>query len=314
MDNEAFQTLLHYMSLQKLRTPKGLEFVRLVAGHKDKNDILALMQRIQQIFCAIWTECIWQIADASTSPTKFIISDHPVTVYNRAFPPGHSACKKLHDPDIRMHATHTYFPLSLEKVLILTNLSWARDPYQKEITFRPNPDFFRGAMFKWTSIQTDRELTEDEVLQINFITKKRAHRYIAAAEREWLYPEKWVSTTHWQHLSDGYLLMPEPRLLHLGGEILIGWGDGTSDAFSEYGHKPWQKGFTDDNRFRRESGSLDRFQAEWAMLRGPRYTAEDFEWHRRRRGEDNPEDMARHTRVLTRYRRRDDDRTKRRRS
>ena len=65
-------------------------------------------------------------------------------------------------------------------------------------------------MFKWTSIQTERQLSEDEVLQINFVTKKRAYRYIAAADREWLYPEKRVSTLHWQKLGDGYLFMQSP--------------------------------------------------------------------------------------------------------
>ena len=310
--NEAFQNLIHYMSVQKLRTPKGLDFVRLIAGHRNKNDVLALMQRMQQIFCAIWTECVWQIADAGNSPTKFIISDHPVTVYNRACPPGSSTCQKVGDPDIRMHATHTYFPLSLSRVLILTNLSWPRDPYQKETDLRPNPNFFRPAMFKWTSIQTDRDLSEDEVITINYITKKRARRYVAGAEREWLFPEKRMKSLHWQRFGDGYLFMPEPRLLHMGGEIIMGWDDGTSDAFSEYGHKPSQEGFKDNVRFARESRSLDQFQAEWAMLRGPRYIAEDFEWHRKRRGEDDDEDMARHARILSRYRKRGDDRRRKR--
>jgi hypothetical protein len=95
-------------------------------------------------------------------------------------------------------------------------------------------------------------------------------------------------------------------------EIIMGWDDGTSDAFSEYGHEPWQEGFKDNVRFARESRSLDRFQAEWAMLRGPRYIAEDFEWHRKRRGEDDDEDMARHARILSRHRKRGDDRRRKR--
>jgi hypothetical protein len=40
--------------------------------------------------------------------------------------------------------------------------------------------------------QFGRELEEDEVLRINYILKRRATRYIAAAEEEWLYPEKRV--------------------------------------------------------------------------------------------------------------------------
>jgi hypothetical protein len=41
------------------------------------------MVRLRNLYCAIWTECVWLLADASRSPTKFLVSDHPVTVYNR---------------------------------------------------------------------------------------------------------------------------------------------------------------------------------------------------------------------------------------
>jgi hypothetical protein len=300
-DDKAFNTFLRYMSVQKLRTPKGLAYVASIEPNKHKNISLMMLQSIRDIFCATWTECVWQIADASNSPTKFIISDHPVTVYNRASPPLSKYCIGFSDPDIRMAATHTIFPLSLDKVLILTNLNWVRDPYQNETKIRPNPRLFRTAMFKYTDIQTDRLLTEDEVLMINMIIKRRAYRYIAGANREWLYPERCVSTDHWKKLGDGYLLMPEPRLIHMGGEILIGYGNGHSEAFSEYGHKPWQKGYKDATRERRETEALYRFQAEWAVLRGARYTAADFSFMRQYRGEDDAEDMVRHRALLKRY-------------
>jgi hypothetical protein len=62
--------------------------------------------------------------------------------------------------------------------------------------------------------------------------------------------------------------MPEPRLILMGGEILIGYRNSHREAFSEYGHKPWQKGYKDAARERRETAALYRFQAEWAVLRG----------------------------------------------
>jgi hypothetical protein len=37
-------------------------------------------------------------------------------------------------------------------------------------------------------------------MEINYITKKRAYRYVAAAEKEWLYPERYLPTTHWNKL------------------------------------------------------------------------------------------------------------------
>lgn len=175
------------------------------------------------------------------------------------------------DPDIRLVGTHTYFPLSLDKVLILTNLSWARNPYQNAMNVRPNPRMMRNTIFNFMRIQYDRFLTEEEVLEINYITKMRARRYIAAAEKEWLYPERKLRSTHWRKLGDGYLLMPEPRHLYGGGEVLIGYGDGTSDAFSPYGHKLWEKGFRDEKRDDQEFRSLERFKAEWCAMFGRQY-------------------------------------------
>lgn len=269
--HQAFEALVPYMSVQKLRTPKGLGWLRQVAGGLSKNNTLVLLQDIQNIFCAIWTECVWQIADASKSPTKLIISDHPVVTYNRECFPASKYCLGYNDPDIRFAATHTYFPLSLDKVLILTNLSWVRDPFQNPLKLRPNPEFFRRAMFNFMDIQVERFLVEEEVLEINYITKKRAFRYIAAAEEEWLYPEKRLRSDHWRKLGDGYLLMPDPRHIHGGGEIVIGYEGGQSDAFSAYGHKPWQKGYNDKKRDDHEWKAMQKFKAEWAATYGPEY-------------------------------------------
>jgi hypothetical protein len=190
----------------------------------------------------------------------------------------------------------------LDKVLILTNLSWVRNPYQNELKPRPNPSCFRGSIFNFTSIQTQRHLTEDEVLQINFITKRRAYRYIAAAEEEWLFPERHVSTDHWKKLGGGLLLMPEPRLIHMGGEIVIGYESGRSDAFGPYGHKPWEEGYKDEAREKREFKALERFKAEWAAAHGPRHTAASSDFHKSGVRTDSPELMEYYERNLKRHR------------
>ena len=104
-----FRQFLRYMSLQKLRTPKGLAAFENNSQSGDRNSTLISLQRMQEMYCATWTECIWQIADASDLKTKFIISDHPVTVYNRACPPLSRYCTGAADPDIRLNATHSYF-------------------------------------------------------------------------------------------------------------------------------------------------------------------------------------------------------------
>jgi hypothetical protein len=46
------------------------------------------------------------------------------------------------------------------------------------------------------------------VLRTNYILKRRATRYVAAAEEEWLYPERRVSTTDWPQLDDDWFLFP----------------------------------------------------------------------------------------------------------
>jgi len=266
--------LLLYMSTQKLRTPKGLAWLRDQAsklGRSDKNSILALMTSLRQLYSSIWMECVWLIADASKSDTKFVISDHPVAIYNRRCGPRSQWCREHNDPDIRLHASHTFFPLSLNKILILTNLSWVRNPYQNGLGMRPNPNFFRGAIMKITDIQTLRFLSEEEVRQINFIVKSRAYRHIAAAKEDWLYPEKYVSKSDWYNYGYGYLLMPDPRSVVYGGQVVIGHRDGTSSAFDEYGRRPWQEGFKgfDKSGVEDDWNTLHRFQGEFARLFGP---------------------------------------------
>ncbi len=271
IDSAAFETFLTAMSLQRLRTPRGLAWLRRALGNTPRSRTLIELQRLQRLFCATWSDAVWQIADASASSTKFIISDNPVTFYNRDCFPGSKACRYPFDADARQAGTQTIFPISQDKVLILTNLTWARNPYQSATKIGPNPKLLRNSMFYFLDIQVGRRLSEEEVLEINFIIKRRADRYIAAAEKDWLYPERHLRCDHWRRLGDGYLLFPDPRHVHMGGEMMVGYSGGGSDRFSEYGHKPWEPGFKDTRRDKRESAALDRFQAEWSAKFGPNY-------------------------------------------
>lgn len=277
VDGDAFQNMLIYMSTQKLRTPKGLGWLSNHAETTDRDQILRLMLRFRQLFCAIWTECVWLIADASQSDTKFIISDHPITVYNRRCGPRSSWCRDYNDPDIWLQGTHTIFPLSLEKILILTNLSWVRNPYQSEVVLRPNPYPLRSAIFKFTDIQTLRHLNEQEVREINFIIKSRAFRYIAAAKEEWLYPDKYISKSNWNVYDNGYLCMPDPRAINLGGEIFWGNYDGTGGSIDAYGRRPWQPEYGRESKSQEEFDSLYKFKGEFARLYGPYRRGRSFE-------------------------------------
>ena len=255
VSGEALENLMLYMSTQKLRTPKGLDWLVAQAGGRRRGDVIDHLTTLRSLYGAIWAECVWQIADASASETKFIVSDHPVTVYNRSCAPGNPLwCKGANDPDIRLQATHTLFPLSSERLLILTNRSWACNPHRRPLEPRANPDLFRGAMFNFLEIQTRRPLSEQDVLKINCIIKRRAYRYVAAGREEWLYPERSVKST-WRAVGDEHLLMPDPRSLHPGAEIIMGYAGGATEAMDTFGRRPG------DRRFGHEARSAQEIQA-----------------------------------------------------
>jgi len=288
-NESAFTHLLNYMSVQKLRTPKGLAQLAAMTGMHDSNAVLLAMQQLQNLYCAIWTEAVWTLIDATQTQTKFILSDHPVTVYNRECFPGSESCRDFRDPDIRFVGTHTIFPLSPSRTLVLTNHSWVRNPYARATRLRPNHNFFRAAMFYFPSIQAGRELTEVEVNQINFIIKKRAYRYIAAADEAWLHPERHIPSEHWRKLDDLYLLMPDPRSDTVSEEIIIGYDNRRSDSFDAYGRRPGQPGFKDENLAKQERETHYAFQGEYARLFGPKRRGISGDFGGRQKSEDSPD-------------------------
>ncbi|GFO67796.1 hypothetical protein GMLC_13750 [Geomonas limicola] len=287
---EALRTMLPYMSVQKLRTPKGLQYLSEIVRLNDKNQVLFALQEWQQMHCALWMECVWAVADASSSPTKFIVTDHPVTVYNKDCFPLSKWCKGCHDPAIWLTATHTLFPLDSNKILILTNLSWVRNPYGNPVLKRPNPQLFRPAVFNYTQIQVGRQLAEQEVIEINYVLKKRAWRYIAAADKEWLYPERRLRTQHWDRLGGGYLFMPDPREVSFSSEILFGYDDKRVQAFDAYGRRPWQQDYDKKEDHDREWETAEAFKGEFARLFGRKHRGRSnrFGDFYRGCGEDSP--------------------------
>lgn len=268
VDGDLLRAQLRFMSTQRLRTPKGLAWLLRQTVARTKNELLAYMQSLENLYGAIWCGSIWQVADASTSATKFILSDHPVTLYNRDCPPTSAWAQGSDDPDLRWHGSHTIVPLSLEKVLIVTNLSWVRNPYQHARGLRPNPELFRGGVFNFQTIQTHRLLTEGEVQQINYIIKRRAYRYVAGAVEDWLFPETHVQGA-WREIGDSLLLMPDPRSVQFSGRVMAAHEDGRYSSWDEYGLRPWQRGFDSRARSAAEWATFYRFRGEFARRFGP---------------------------------------------
>lgn len=83
-------------------------------------------------------------------------------------------CLGSNVPDIRMVAQR-YFPLSPDKILILTNLAWVRDLYQNAHELRPNPKYFLpAALFNVMDSQHYRYFSEKEFVEVNYVTERSA--------------------------------------------------------------------------------------------------------------------------------------------
>jgi hypothetical protein len=147
------------------------------------------MQAIHNLNCAVWGEGIREIVSAKSSSIKFILSDHPVTIYNHACCPENEKCKYPNDPSILLKGSQTIFALDENYCLILTNQEYANNPNDDPLETRTNPQLLRNTLVNTSEFIWSRELNEVEISTINFILKKRANRYIASSNEDWLYPE-----------------------------------------------------------------------------------------------------------------------------
>ena len=227
-----FQTLFSYIDTQKLRTPKGLAWLRAQYPSLTQNELMQEMQGIRMMNCTIWSQGVREIVSAEASDVKFLVTDHPVTVYNSALPPNDPQNAYPHDPSVALKGTQTLFPLSRDFCLILTNLEFAQEPGVAPLEKRTFARNFRQAMVKADAFIRSRSLERQDVLKINAILKARAGRYLAAGREDWLYPEDHVSA-EWSAMGEP-LLPPKDELWGFGGEMFAKMEDGRvfyQDAF-----------------------------------------------------------------------------------
>jgi len=226
MLSKLFNEVFVYMDAQKLRTPKGLDWIRYNYFQLSHPELMLEMQFLRTMHCTMWVESVKEIVSAEDSDIKFIISDHPVTIYNPSCAPDSKRCKYPNDPLTAWRASQTIFPLDLNYCFILTNLEYARDPDKVDpLTSRINPRYFAQTITRWDTIIRDRRLKPEEVCAINYIVKKRARKHIAAALSEWLYPEESFPENEWKSFYK-VLLPPEKGICRFGGEIYVGGKDG----------------------------------------------------------------------------------------
>ncbi|CAH0340491.1 DUF4238 domain-containing protein [Rhizobium sp. CECT 9324] len=239
--HDNFESLFQYLDIQKLRTPKGLSWLQTQYPELSQNELMQEMQSIRMLNVATWTTGVREIVSAENSPTKFILTDHPVTIYNHAAPPRDPRNDFPGDPSIALKASQTIYPLGPDHCLILTNLEYAKDPSTNPLEKRTFARSFQRALVSTIDFIHTRHLTESQVIEINFIAKSRAKRYIAAGQREWLFPETSVMKP-WRDLRTT-LLPPEDELFHFGGEMYVGYEGGRVHYQDQFGReeepRPW---------------------------------------------------------------------------
>jgi hypothetical protein len=103
--HQHFQTLFEFLDIQKIRTPKGLDWLKAQYPALSQNELMCEMQGIRMLHCTIWVGGVREIVSAEDADVKFIISDHPVTIYNHAVPPTEGACAYPLDPGIALRAS-----------------------------------------------------------------------------------------------------------------------------------------------------------------------------------------------------------------
>lgn len=231
--HESFQDFFEHMAAQKLRTPKGLDWIRSCYGTLGQVDLMVEMQALRLMHCAMWVEGVREIVSAHDSDVKFILTDHPVTVYNAAVDPASEQCSYPQDPMVAAVGSQTVFALDANTCLILTHLEYAKDPNQIDPTrLRTNARHVGVGMARTDNFIRDRRLSREEVIAINHLLKSRAKRYIAAADKTWLYPEREFNGA-WAQIAK--VLLPKAGLWRFGGEIYVGYKDGTSGYWDEHG-------------------------------------------------------------------------------
>jgi len=253
--HESFQDFFEYLAAQKLRTPKGLDWIRSCYGAMGQVDLMVELQALRLMHCTMWVEAVREIVSAQDSDVKFILTDHPVTVYNAALDRTSEQCVYPQDPLVAALGSQTLFALDANTCLILTHLEYAKEQDQPDLTrLRTNARHMGVGMARTDNCIRDRRLSRNEVIAINHLLKSRAKRFIAAADKAWLYPEREFNGS-WAQIAK--VLRPKAGLWRFGGEIYVGYKDGTFGYWDEHGRTSKIHEFLTRNFPRKNIGAND---------------------------------------------------------
>lgn len=229
-----YEALFAYLGAQKLRTPKGLDWIRSRYPALSQVELMVELQHLRQMFGTLWAESVREIVSAEDAGVKFLVTDHPLTTFNVALSDKAPQLVYPHDAPIAWNGTQTLFPLDANHLLILTHVSYAKAPDDVVLAARRvNARHFGDTLMRTDALIRSRRLDTGQVTAINAWLKSRASRYIAAGRAEWLYPER----THPVERAElaKMLRPPEGELWHFGGEIHISYADGTFGYRDEFG-------------------------------------------------------------------------------
>lgn len=80
--HDSFQNFFSYIDAQKIRTPKGLDWIRARYGKLNQHELMREMQALRQMHCAMWMEAVREVVSAEDSEIKFIFTDIYLKAYD----------------------------------------------------------------------------------------------------------------------------------------------------------------------------------------------------------------------------------------
>ena len=243
--HQTYGQVYEFMDALRLRTPRGLRYVRNLMESRglrleNKTDVMVAMQRLRRMHCLMWIEGTLEIVNADQSPTKFLFTDNPVTLYNQFVFPGDPAVPAGMDPHLHWLGTQTLWPFDRDRLFILTHTEFALSPgpnkARKDRTNARYQDSNTG-WYMYDDCLRGRSLTEQQVLAVNYIMKTRADRYVAGRSEEDLFPERRLKSTRWDTLAAG-LMPPIRKLKRQNGYTMLQTKEGKWHFQDQFGRKP----------------------------------------------------------------------------
>jgi hypothetical protein len=260
--HDYYSAFFEFLDALRLRTPKGMLFLQHALKPKSQNELLIAMQRTRTMHCVMWGEGGREILTVPEgAKTHLIFSDHPVTFYNPHVFPRSPGIPAFLDPFQQWQGTQTIVPLDRSRLAVFTHNEWGRKPDRKNATVnRTNARMFDTPVFRFDDWYRTRFLTDAQVLAVNYIVKMRAHRYIAGASVEDLYPERTLKHRIWNKVG-AFLHPPDVAVNRQVGYTVVGFKDGGYRFEDQYGQRPRSK-----EEFERQVARAKAMEAHFKQL------------------------------------------------